>query len=340
MRADAAEGMGASVGRDERDQRGGGAKRNRKLAARSGSVAIVAAVGAAIVAAGASFTNSTESLARRTADAEVLKNDTSLAAATPDGRVRTKGPREPGDAFIFRNWARLSQESYYLSQNVNPWSGTGAGFRRDHVERRKDRLILHLTSQADRGKDFSGAEFQVKGFYGYGRYEIVMRPPGGSGAYSAFFTHTDDFFKDPHDEIDIEFLGRNTRQMHINHFTDNHSHGSYYAKLPFDFTDGFHLYAFEWSPDAIRWYADDQFLYEVRAPEARIPDHAGRVITNIMTGSDAAVDWMGKRDFGGSAQAEILCMSHVPLGVTAPECSDDRDLRRILRNGGDAPPAD
>ncbi len=240
-------------------------------------------------------------------------------AATTLDHVQTKG-RTPGEAFIVHFNQPFDPETQYLSDYVieEPWMDTG--FTPENVHYVADGIELVLEKRQIGSQPYTGAEFQQLGFYGYGRYEVIMRGPQGDGVVSAFFTHTHELIEgDPHDEIDFEYLGKNSRQLHLNHFKDGKEAGSTYIDLPFDFSDAEHLYAFEWEPDAIRWYVDHELVYEAFD---NIPDHSGRVIVSVIAFGEAAWDWTGRPDFEGRKVAFYRCMSHVPMGAQAGECSD------------------
>ncbi|MEP7210057.1 MAG: family 16 glycosylhydrolase [Alphaproteobacteria bacterium] len=232
------------------------------------------------------------------------------------------GKMKPGPAFLLDLTKGFDESTQYQSSYTMevPWNGAGFAPENIHYGRDGATLVIHKTRM--RSLHYAGAELQRKGFYGYGRYEGIVRAPTGSGLVSSFFTHTSGQFGDPHDEIDIEFLGRDTHQLHINYFKDGIPAGSYYAPLDFDTSKAFHLYAFEWAPDSIKWYADGRLVHEVHGPAARVPRAAGRVIMNLWSGGPASGNWLGPSQFKNNSSVVYRCVSHVPLGETAPQCSD------------------
>ena len=69
-----------------------------------------------------------------------------------------------------------------------------------------------------------------------------------------------------HKEIDIEFLGKDTRsvQFTVHHFKDkgkNHVYKKYTYNLGFDSSEGFHDYMICWSKDSISWFVDDKWVH-------------------------------------------------------------------------------
>lgn len=227
---------------------------------------------------------------------------------------------EPGGPFIVQFADGFDPETQYISDFGIHESWMDAYFDPANVRYEDGGVSLVIEKRAQHGEPYTGGEFQQLGFYGYGRYETVMRGAPGVGVVAAFFTHTHSQFNgDPHDEIDFEYMGQNTRQLHLNHFKDGKAAGSTYIDLPFDYTEGEHLYAFEWEPDTIRWYVDGELVYETFD---MIPDHSGRVIISILAVGEASYGWAGKPTFDTPRAAFYRCISHVPLGQSGAQCSD------------------
>jgi len=117
-------------------------------------------------------------------------------------------------------------------------------------------------------KLFSSGELQTHEEYQYGYFETRMRVPRGEGLVTGFFTYTQPEGRATWEEIDIEILGRNTRVMEVTY----HVHGRSRMTgidLGFDAADDFHTYAFEWTPEAVRWYVDNRLVHEVNGPRVR-----------------------------------------------------------------------
>lgn len=139
----------------------------------------------------------------------------------------------------------------------------------------------------------------------YGRFEARMKLPAGQGVWPAFWLLGEDIDKvgwPSCGEIDImENIGREPSVVH----GTIHGPGYNGAKgigAPFTLqqgrvADGFHVYAVEWEPNAIRWYVDKQ-LYESRTP-ADLPagarwvyDHPFFILLNFAVGGT----WPGAPD--------------------------------------------
>ncbi len=198
-----------------------------------------------------------------------------------------------------------------------------AGWEADHIGFDETGMTLKITDEPKGELPFTGAEYQKRGRFHYGRYEVVMRAAPGSGLVSSFFTHTGPSLGDPHDEIDIEFIGNRTRELHINLFTDGKPYGSVWVPLPYDAAEKFQLYAFEWAPDRVTWFIGDQEVYTIRADENPIPSTPSRVIMNLWTGSRNQYGWHGRPTFESGANAGYICASFRASGdQDASQCSD------------------
>lgn len=190
----------------------------------------------------------------------------------------------------------------------------------------EDRIDLELRRLRVGDKKYAGAEYIRRGFYGFGRFEVVMRAAAGSGTVSAMFTHTHDQFDgDPHDEIDLEFLGKNLRMVTGNYFTNGVQHGVIEMPLPFDASKEIHLYAFEWDRDEIRWYVDDTLLHTASAADHPIPQAPGRYIIHLWSGTEHQHNWHGIPTFKDGVRASYYCLSYQKRGDSAPQCSDTFD---------------
>ncbi|MCK0168483.1 family 16 glycosylhydrolase, partial [Jannaschia sp. S6380] len=177
-----------------------------------------------------------------------------------------------------------------------------AAWEADHVEISPGFLTLRLNGDDKDGKPFTGAEIQSEETFGYGSYEMRMQASGESGVVSAFFLFTSSFFgATRQNEIDFEFLGNDTTKVNLNYYYGNQKladFGEVQVDLGFDAASGLHDYRIEWMPDAIRWFADDRLIHEIRAENAPIPlpDEDMLVYGDIWTGAEGLEAWHGPVD--------------------------------------------
>ena len=116
-----------------------------------------------------------------------------------------------------------------------------------------------------------------------------MRPAKCAGTVSSFFTYT----KEPRwDEIDIEFLGKDTTKVQFNYYTSGVGGHEYLYDLGFDATEEFHEYGFLWTSASIIWYVDGKAVYKATAD---IPQYAGKIMTNLWNGLGVD-DWLDPFD--------------------------------------------
>ncbi len=156
-----------------------------------------------------------------------------------------------------------------------------------------------------------GGEARSTYYYGYGDYEVRMKPSTSVGTASTFFVCTGDYdvwpdgTKNPWDEIDIEFLGKDTTQVQFNYFANGAGGHEHMYKLGFDASEEFHNYGFRWTADYITWFVDGKPVYRVNKSGDTFPKTAGRILMNYWAGApgigfNSAEAWMGK--FNGPDQ--------------------------------------
>lgn len=257
---------------------------------------------------------------------------------TPDGTVNTSEKAAPSregpftlmpdapmlksaGAFITLLGNGLASERFYISDHENKGSFLGGAWVKENVAEGADGVRLDVTGTDIRNK-YKLGEVQLSNRYGYGRYEVIMRPAKGSGLVSAFFTYTGQYFGDPHDEIDIEFVGMSTSIIQLNYFRDGKKGNFANIKLPFDASEEDHLYAFDWKPEGISWYVDGKLIYRTPDGDQRIPRTPGRIYISNWTGIPQMRQWHGKPDFGDRGSAYYSCISFTPLGENTRRCAD------------------
>lgn len=147
---------------------------------------------------------------------------------------------------------------------------------------------MNISLAAENGW-YAGGEYRSYGSYSFGYYSVSMKPAKCSGTVSSFFTYTN---HPRWDEIDIEFLGKDTTKVQFNYFTGGVGNHEHLFDLGFDASEDFHEYGFYWQSDSIIWYVDGKAVY--KATE-NIPQYAGKIMTNVWNGT--GVDyWLGAFD--------------------------------------------
>ena len=173
-------------------------------------------------------------------------------------------------------------------------------WNQDNVAFKDGKMELSVTDADEEGKYYGGEARTYDDFH-YGNYEVTMKPMKASGTASTFFTYTGPSFdEDPHDEIDIEFLGKDTTKVQFNYFTNGVGGHEYMYDLGFDASEDYHTYGFRWEEDRIVWFVDDVAVYEATE---NIPSTPGRIFMNAWTGTKNAEAWMGK--YEGSSDKTV-----------------------------------
>ncbi len=179
-------------------------------------------------------------------------------------------------------------------------------------------LILNLTARTSASKSehpdnrFIGASVRRHETSHYGRYEVEMQAARGAGVVTGFFTYTGPYYGTRHDEIDIEFLGKDTTQMHVAWFVDGQL-TNHFIELPFDAADGVHHYAFEWWPDRLRWFADGALIFEHLAQNGEIPRVPSRLFANIWAADPSIANWAGQTQPGIDRRAVVKKIKFAPF---------------------------
>ncbi|MCR5091105.1 MAG: family 16 glycosylhydrolase [Bacilli bacterium] len=169
------------------------------------------------------------------------------------------------------------------------------------------------------------------GLFDCGYFKATMRPSDVNGTASTFFLYTGEGDGNPHDEIDIEFLGKDTSKVQFNFFKDGVGHHEYMYDLGFDAAEEFHDYGFYWDYSKIIWYVDDKPVYEIMGD---VPTHRMRMFTNFWCGDQTKkdiTDWMGKinaEELPAFCSYKKLYYADIDgRGITVPEKGSDSSFK-------------
>lgn len=145
--------------------------------------------------------------------------------------------------------------------------------------------LMNMSITKGNDNRFYGAEYRTNGTYSYGYFATCMKPAKCDGMVSSLFTYTDN---PVWDEIDIEFLGRDTTKVQFNYYTKGVGGHEYLFDLGFDASEGFHEYGFDWQKDCIVWYVDGKAVYKATK---NIPSHPQQIMMNVWNGTGVD-DWL------------------------------------------------
>ncbi|MGW4727706.1 family 16 glycosylhydrolase [Streptomyces shenzhenensis] len=172
-----------------------------------------------------------------------------------------------GVAFAWRMDARLDDSDWYLRDDTFP--SNRALFRPGNLTlQHSGAASLTLRREASKVRDLTGAAVASRRSFTYGTFGADLRVPSGSGLVTGLFLHRNG----PRQEIDIEFLGRDTTRMLVNVFYNPGTAGTkleygyrgtpVLIDLGFDASEAFHHYEIEWRPEYIRWHVDGVTVHE------------------------------------------------------------------------------
>ena len=148
------------------------------------------------------------------------------------------------------------------------FTGNLALFRPSNVERHGDDGAKISIRREDLGvRKYSAGALTSPDDFLFGRFEATFRASDVPGVITGFFLHRNS----PHQEIDVEILGRRPDCLLVNVFYNPGSQGDKFdygyrgcpshIDLGFDASRGLHRYAIEWSPCEIRWFVDDLMVH-------------------------------------------------------------------------------
>lgn len=251
---------------------------------------------------------------------------TLLAAPTAGGTETKQRPAITGTPFV-ATFDTLDGADWYLSNYRHPGRDFRVAWEREQVRHEPGAVSLVLEpAPAGAERDFVSGEFQRRGMFGYGRYEVVMTPAAGNGLVSAFFVYTGAVFGTSHEEIDFEFLGRDTTTVWLNHFVDGEPLTKRLLDLGFDAAEGPNLYAFEWSPERLVWQVNGREIHRAEAREVALPRPPAKIYMSVIAGNENMRRWSGVAPDDATGTATYHCISYTLPNKNGPQCSDRYEM--------------
>jgi endo-1,3-1,4-beta-glycanase ExoK len=235
-----------------------------------------------------------------------------------------------GESF-FETFDRLNPKAWEISDGWSNGAHQGCTWSKTRVRIENGHLALTLGRVPSGEPVYQCAEIQSRAFYEYGTYEVRMRAARASGVNSAFFTYVGPTHGQPHDEIDFEVLGRNTREVQVNTFVAGRGgHGQIVANGT-DSAEEFVDYAFEWSPDRVRWFVNGKLLHEISGRGENVPTHAAKIYLSIWSGHGLD-DWLGR--FEDPREPLTMFVEHVAFTELGQPCQFPSSVVCSQRSSG------
>jgi beta-glucanase (GH16 family) len=158
---------------------------------------------------------------------------------------------------------------------THSWDTNLAQFSTQNATVRDGVLSLQLTREpTDTVKPFRGVELRSLETLTYGKVEARVRLARGSGVVSSLVTIYTPWPADDWNELDVEFLGRDTDRVQFNAMVytgpptappvQTSVTPTQYPELVtlgFDPTQEFHVFAMEWTPSDARFSVDGALLH-------------------------------------------------------------------------------
>lgn len=186
------------------------------------------------------------------------------------------------------------------------------GWRKENIDFTSGVMTLTLNDSSCpdgcSGAAYASGEYRTNGFYQYGTYTVEMKAAASKGIVSSFFIYADS----PHDEIDIEILGKDPTKMQVNYYTDDDGGHEVMIDLGFDASADFHTYAIEWMPDSIKWFVDGILVHTENESGDPLPSTPGQIMMNLWPGTDSVNAWLGEFTYSAPLKAQYNSVSFEP----------------------------
>lgn len=186
-----------------------------------------------------------------------------ITIAKADGNIKSKTK-------IIAAWSgrnSLNSPQWILRDDTFP--DNLSIFTPDNIEvDSQDVTQLTFREQTTAVRLFTSAAIVTQQKLLFGKFITTLKPTNTPGLVTGMFLHRNS----PHQEIDIEFLGKDTTKMLVNVFYNPGLEGTkleygyrgtpVLIDLGFDGSKEFHQYEIEWHENILRWHVDGHVVYE------------------------------------------------------------------------------
>ncbi len=171
-------------------------------------------------------------------------------------------------------------------------------------------LTVTLDRNPASARGYSSGEIQSRASYQYGYYATRLIAARGTGVITGFFTYTGPSRGKIWNEVDIEFLGKDTRAVQVTYHVGNQQKATR-IPLPFDAAAESHTYSFDWQSGLIKWYVDDKEVHSESTASGRpLPTEPQQIMFDLWN-TNSMPAWAGPYNWPGHpVTAQVRCIAH------------------------------
>lgn len=232
-----------------------------------------------------------------------------LATALPS--QAQEGDQKTGKSFV-ENFSVLDKSRWYISDGWANGDHQNCTWDGDQVKVADNILSLSYAPKQTKDRKYACGEIQTHARFGHGTYEARIKAASGSGFNTGFFTYIGPAHKQPWDEIDFEFLGKDTSQVQLNSYVNGKGGNEKLVPVPGGADAAFNDYAFVWEKGRMRYYINGKLVHTVTDPAA-LPAHAQKIYLSLWA-SDNLTEWLGEFE----SPAKPVTAQFTRVAFTAP----------------------
>jgi endo-1,3-1,4-beta-glycanase ExoK len=225
-----------------------------------------------------------------------------LGGVFSQGLTASDPARTMGGKSLFEDFATLDRNRWQISNGWSSGSDLGCVWSASNVKLIGRMMSLVLNNRRSGGKDFSCGEVQSREAYGYGTYEVRMRPAVGPGIVSAFLSYTGLAQGTAQERwISIQLPGRELKALHLNFSASGGPTLRHNVNLKFDPSEAMNDYAFQWTPKSVRWFVNGELVHTMDISSApRDASRPGKIIVSLHNNiGEAQSAWLGRFEYDG-----------------------------------------
>ena len=240
-----------------------------------------------------------------------MRRVANMLAALTVSAVPVAAQQATPTAFV-DDFDRLNEARWYISDGWVNGDHQNCMWSKRAVTVSGGTLRIAFSKTSTKLRPYACGEVQTHATMGFGTYEVRLRTPKGSGLNANFFTYIGAVHKQPHDEVDFEFLLKDTSHVQLNSFVSGKGGNEHFVDLANASDAKFTDYAMIQEPGRLRWFIDGTLVHEI-TDAAKVPSHPAKIYLSLW-GSDTLNDWMGPfRDPGAALTMEVDRVAFTPL---------------------------